>query len=74
MLRVYFLQDAILTDRNKAYRRGTEEDLLYSLALDLYKRNIVDILNPFENEDLYNDIRKYRRSWNRFENNVKRGI
>lgn len=73
MLRVIFLQDVILTDRYKTYRQWSEEDLDYSLALELYEDNIVDILDPYNNDDLNNNIDKYRKSWKRFEKLKKKG-
>lgn len=73
MLRVIFLQDAILTDRYKAYRTGNEEDVDFDLALELYRTGVVDILNPFDNDDLYENIDKYEKSWKKFEKWYKKG-
>ena len=66
MLRVIFLKDAILTNKNKAYRTGREEDVPFNLGVELYRSEVTDVLNPYENDDLYNDIERYEKSWEEF--------
>lgn len=73
MLRVIFLKDVILTDRNKAYRTMNEEDVNFNLGIELYRTGIVDILNPLENDDLYENIEKYDKSWKEFLNWKRKG-
>lgn len=66
MLRVRFIQDAVLTEEFRTYKAGNEDKFNYDLAVEMYKKGIADILNPFEHKDLKSDIGLYERDWKRF--------
>jgi len=70
MLRVIFIQDAVLTDEFRTYKAGNEDEFNYDLAVEMYEKGIADILNPFEHEDLRANIGLYERDWKRFVEEV----
>lgn len=72
MLRALFFQDSILTHNNDFVRKNKERDLSYEIAIELYNDGQVDILNPFLNDDLFDDIEKYEIDWIKFNQNNKR--
>lgn len=66
MIRGYFFQDAVVNKTSDFVRKNKERDLDYDLAMELYKEEIIDILNPYENEDLYERIDLYKDDWDKF--------
>ena len=68
MLRVLFFQDTYLSDYNTARREGQEIDLQFEDGCELYREGKVDILNPYNNEDLLENIDEYEKDWERFIN------
>ena len=66
MLRVLFFQDTYLSDYNTARRVGQEIALQFDMAYELYREGKADILNPYYNEDLFKDIERYDKDWERF--------
>ena len=66
MLRVLFFQDTYLSDYNTARREGQERDLQFEDGCELYREGKVDILNPYNNEDLLENIDEYEKDWERF--------
>lgn len=66
MLRARFFQDTFLQSMNLVIRKDRETDVDYDLGLELFKDDLVDILNPYENEDLFRNIDKYENDWVKF--------
>ncbi|QDF14303.1 hypothetical protein [Staphylococcus phage PMBT8] len=72
MLRARFFQDTFLQSMNLVIRKDRETDVDYDLGLELFKDDLADILNPYENEDLFKDIEKYENDWVKFVEYTKR--
>lgn len=66
MIRGYFFQDTVVNKTSDFVRKNKERDLDYDLAMELYKEEVIDILNPYENEDLYEYISLYKDDWEKF--------
>lgn len=66
MLRARFFQDTFLTSVNLVVTRNRETDVDYDLGIELHKDGLADILNPYENEDLFKNIDKYENDWIKF--------
>lgn len=66
MVRVRFFQDTFLLDYNTVRRENQEFDLDFTTAYELYQDNKVDILNPYKNSDLKENIDDYKKDWQRF--------
>lgn len=63
MLRARFFQDTYLLDDNIVRRKNQEHDITLKVALELYRAEKIDVLNPFQNEDLFKEIEKYEDDW-----------
>ncbi|WWT40100.1 hypothetical protein [Staphylococcus phage PT94] len=75
MLRARFFQDTFLQSMNLVIRENKETDVDYELGLELFNDDLADILNPYENEDLFRNIDKYENDWVRFvEYTKKEGV
>lgn len=66
MLRARFFQDTFLTSVDLVIRKNKETDVDYDLGIDLYNKDLADILNPYENEDLFRNIDNYENDWIKF--------
>lgn len=66
MIRGYFFQDTVVNKTSDFVRKNKERDLDYDLAIELYEEEVIDILNPYENEDLYERIDLYKDDWDKF--------
>lgn len=66
MLRARFFQDTFLTSMNLVIREGKETDVDLDLGMELYRDELADILNPYKNEDLFENIEKYESDWVKF--------
>ncbi len=66
MLRVRFFQDTFLSDYNTVRRTNQEFDLDFDTGYELYKEEKCDVLNPYHNTDLKENIDKYEKDWNLF--------
>lgn len=66
MLRARFLEDVVLVDNLEFIKYDKEKDLDYSLAVELYEKGQVDILNPHLNDDLAENLELYSDDWNSF--------
>ena len=58
MLRARFFQDTYLLDDNIVRRKNQEHDITLDIALELFKADKIDVLNPFLNEDLRSEERR----------------
>lgn len=72
MLRARFFQDTFLTSIDLVIRKNKETDVDYDLGIELYKQELADILNPYENEDLFKNIDKYENDWIKFVEHSRR--
>lgn len=70
MLRVRFLEDVIMTDNYQTWRKNNEKDFDYNLSLELYNKGLVDVLNPYENQDLKERLELYIHDWDKFVKEV----
>jgi hypothetical protein len=66
MLRARFFQDTYLLDDNIVRRKNQEHDITLKVALELYRAEKIDVLNPFLNEDLFKEIEIYEDDWIEF--------
>lgn len=66
MLRARFFQDTYLLDDNIVRRKNQEHDITLEVALELYRADKIDVLNPFQNEDLFKEIEIYEDDWIEF--------
>ncbi len=72
MLRARFFQDTYLLDDNIVKRNNQEHDITLDIALELFKADKIDVLNPFLNEDLFENIDIYEDDWIEFCSITKR--
>ena len=72
MLRARFFQDTYLLDDNIVKRNNQEHDITLDIALELFKADKIDVLNPFQNEDLFKEIEIYEDDWIEFCRMTKR--
>lgn len=72
MLRARFFQDTYLLDDNIVRRKNQEHDITLKVALELYRADKIDVLNPFRNEDLFKEIEIYEDDWIEFCRMTKR--
>ena len=72
MLRARFFQDTYLLDDNIVKRNNQEHDITLDIALELFKADKIDVLNPFLNEDLFKNIDIYEDDWIEFCSITKR--
>ena len=72
MLRARFFQDTYLLDDNIVRRENQEHDITLKVALELYRADKIDVLNPFQNEDLFKEIEIYEDDWIEFCRMTKR--
>lgn len=72
MLRARFFQDTFLQSMNLVIRKNKETDVDYELGIELFEDDLADILNPYENEDLFRNIDKYENDWVKFVEYTKR--
>ena len=72
MLRARFFQDTYLLDDNIVKRNNQEHDIALDIALELFKADKIDVLNPFLNEDLFKNIDIYEDDWIEFCSITKR--
>jgi hypothetical protein len=72
MLRARFFQDTYLLDDNIVRRENQEHDITLEVALELYRDEKIDVLNPFQNEDLFEEIETYEDDWIEFCHMTKR--
>ena len=72
MLRARFFQDTYLLDDNIVKRNNQEHDITLKVALELYRADKIDVLNPFQNEDLFKEIEIYEDDWIEFCRMTKR--
>lgn len=66
MLRARFFQDTYLVDDNTVRRYNQENDVKLETAIELYNDNKIDILNPYLNQDLLENINLYKEDWEHF--------
>lgn len=71
MLRARFFQDTYLMDYDLVIRRNNEHDVDYKTGIDMYNKYMVDILNPFYNEDLLRNLDNYEDDWLKFVEETK---
>src|SRR5699024_10620063 len=72
MIRARFFQDTYLLDDNIVRRKNQEHDITLDIALELFKADKIDVLNPFLNEDLFENIDIYEDDWIEFCSITKR--
>ena len=72
MLRARFFQDTYLLDGNIVKRKNQEHDITLEVSLELFKADKIDVLNPFLNEDLFENIDIYEDDWMEFCSITKR--
>lgn len=72
MLRARFFQDTYLLDDNIVRRKNQEHDITLKVALELYRAEKIDVLNPFLNDDLFENIDIYEDDWIEFCSITKR--
>lgn len=72
MLRARFFQDTYLLDDNIVRRKNQEHDITLKVVLELYRADKIDVLNPFQNEDLFKEIEIYEDDWIEFCRMTKR--
>lgn len=71
MLKARFFQDTYLMDYDLVIRRNNEHDVDYKTGIDMYNKDMVDILNPFYNEDLLRNLDNYEDDWLKFVEETK---
>ncbi|WWT40327.1 hypothetical protein [Staphylococcus phage PT1-4] len=72
MLRVRFFQDTYLFDYNIFRRYNQEYDVDLKTAVELFENEQADVLNPFLNEDLFQEIDLYENDWIEFCKQTKK--
>lgn len=72
MLRARFFQDTYLVDNNTVRRYNQESDIKLETAIELYINDKIDILNPYLNQDLLENINLYEKDWEDFCRLTKR--